>query len=362
MSPTMNEGGIVEWKFKVGQPFKAGDSLLEVETDKAQIDVEAQDDGVIAKILLDNGTKDIKVGTPIAILASPSDDLATLELPEVKTSAPAAKPAPKAATPGPTPSPSPKAAAQPAATSSSHSQLHQANAKQTLFPSVVSLLESNGISKEEAFAKIQASGPNGRILKGDVLAYLGKIPTESVEKVSELVNSHMNLDLKNIEKLKIKSKSDSSTKKSGSTAAPPPKPKTLTKEFNLTKFKNSTSTELAKLSVDQFVSKASQKARIFAYNPKPIKSDYYDPLFEELVSVPNNVDRFKINLNINKSSSSSSGADEFDDLLGLLNNTPAPSSKDANATVKVTVELVPGISDAETKAKNYLAKLEEYLN
>lgn len=52
MSPTMTEGGIASWKKKEGEAFSAGDVLLEIETDKATIDVEAQDDGVLAKIVV----------------------------------------------------------------------------------------------------------------------------------------------------------------------------------------------------------------------------------------------------------------------------------------------------------------------
>lgn len=52
MSPTMTEGGIASWKKQEGETFAAGDVLLEIETDKATIDVEAQDDGVLAKIVV----------------------------------------------------------------------------------------------------------------------------------------------------------------------------------------------------------------------------------------------------------------------------------------------------------------------
>jgi len=52
MSPTMTEGGISTWKMKEGDTFAAGDIILEIETDKATMDVEAQDDGVMAKILV----------------------------------------------------------------------------------------------------------------------------------------------------------------------------------------------------------------------------------------------------------------------------------------------------------------------
>lgn len=82
MSPTMEKGGIVSWKYKVGEPFSAGDVILEVETDKSQIDVEALDDGKLAKILKDEGSKDVDVGEPIAYIADVDDDLATIKLPQ----------------------------------------------------------------------------------------------------------------------------------------------------------------------------------------------------------------------------------------------------------------------------------------
>ena len=57
MSPTMTEGGIASWKLKEGDTFTAGDVLVEIETDKATIDVEAQDDGFLAKIIVSERPK-----------------------------------------------------------------------------------------------------------------------------------------------------------------------------------------------------------------------------------------------------------------------------------------------------------------
>lgn len=65
-------------------------------------------------------------------------------------------------------------------------------------PAVELLLHENNISNEDAFIKIQASGPNGRILKGDVLAYLGKIDTGVVVELTEFLKSREHLDLSNI--------------------------------------------------------------------------------------------------------------------------------------------------------------------
>ncbi|GFH50622.1 hypothetical protein CTEN210_07098 [Chaetoceros tenuissimus] len=76
LSPTMETGIISEWKVKEGEAFAAGDSLAEIETDKASIDFEAQDDGVVAKILVDAGTADITVGKPIMVTVEEEEDVA----------------------------------------------------------------------------------------------------------------------------------------------------------------------------------------------------------------------------------------------------------------------------------------------
>lgn len=67
LSPTMEAGNLAEWHVAEGSAFIAGDSLARIETDKASIDFEAQDDGVVAKILMVGGTDDVKVGTPIMV-------------------------------------------------------------------------------------------------------------------------------------------------------------------------------------------------------------------------------------------------------------------------------------------------------
>ena len=81
MSPTMTEGNIATWKVKEGDSFSAGDVLLEIETDKAQMDVEAQEDGIMAKIMTQDGAKAVKVGQRIAVLADAGDDISSLEIP-----------------------------------------------------------------------------------------------------------------------------------------------------------------------------------------------------------------------------------------------------------------------------------------
>jgi pyruvate/2-oxoglutarate dehydrogenase complex dihydrolipoamide acyltransferase (E2) component len=68
LSPTMEEGTLAKWHVKVGDAVKSGDVIAEIETDKATMEVEAVDEGTIAKILVPEGTDGVKVGQPIALL------------------------------------------------------------------------------------------------------------------------------------------------------------------------------------------------------------------------------------------------------------------------------------------------------
>jgi len=75
LSPTMTQGNLATWKVKEGEEFGAGDVIAEVETDKATVDYEVVDEGVLAKILVAEGTSDIKVGDPLAVVV---DDVASV--------------------------------------------------------------------------------------------------------------------------------------------------------------------------------------------------------------------------------------------------------------------------------------------
>ncbi|MBO1019884.1 pyruvate dehydrogenase complex E1 component subunit beta [Methylobacterium sp. SD274] len=76
LSPTMEEGKLAKWLKKEGDAVKSGDVLAEIETDKATMEVEAIDEGVLAKILIEEGTEGVKVNTPIAIIAGEGEDVA----------------------------------------------------------------------------------------------------------------------------------------------------------------------------------------------------------------------------------------------------------------------------------------------
>ena len=91
LSPTMEEGTLAKWLVKEGDTVKSGDIMAEIETDKATMEFEAVDEGVIAKIMVAEGTDGVKVGTPIALLAEEGEDVSAAEAPK-KAEAPEAKP------------------------------------------------------------------------------------------------------------------------------------------------------------------------------------------------------------------------------------------------------------------------------
>src|SRR5215468_342776 len=109
LSPTMEKGNLARWLKKEGDQVKAGDVLAEIETDKATMEYEAVDEGVIAKILVPEGTADVPVNQLIAVMAGEGEDAK-----KVATSGPSAAPAAAskaAAPPAPKPSAPPPAAA-----------------------------------------------------------------------------------------------------------------------------------------------------------------------------------------------------------------------------------------------------------
>ncbi|MGH1573015.1 pyruvate dehydrogenase complex E1 component subunit beta [Methylobacterium sp. P31] len=79
LSPTMEEGKLAKWLKKEGDPIKSGDVLAEIETDKATMEVEAIDEGVLAKILIAEGTEGVAVNTPIAIIAGEGEDPSSVQ-------------------------------------------------------------------------------------------------------------------------------------------------------------------------------------------------------------------------------------------------------------------------------------------
>src|ERR1700722_18351380 len=105
LSPTMTEGTLARWLKKEGETIKAGEVIAEIETDKATMEVEAVDEGVLGRILVQDGTEGVKVNEPIAVLVDAGEAVPA-------PAAPAAKAAPASAAQA-APSPAAKAAAAP---------------------------------------------------------------------------------------------------------------------------------------------------------------------------------------------------------------------------------------------------------
>jgi len=170
LSPTMEKGNLAKWLKAEGDTVKSGDVLAEIETDKATMEVEAVDEGILAKILVAGGTQDVAVNTPIAIIAAEGEDVT------------AAAPEPKKATPQPAAPDTKDATAEPtvAAPASSATPSAEMTAAQPAGP------PSTGAGGNRVFASplarriardkgldlsaIKGTGPHGRIIQRDVEA------------------------------------------------------------------------------------------------------------------------------------------------------------------------------------------------
>jgi pyruvate dehydrogenase E2 component (dihydrolipoamide acetyltransferase) len=170
LSPTMEKGNLAKWLKKEGDKVKSGDVIAEIETDKATMEVEAVDEGTIAKILVPEGTQDVPVNNVIAVLAGDGEDVKAASAaagsappkPAAEATAPKPAPAPAAAAPAPTPAPAPAAApapqpVAPAAQTNGHGRIFSS-------PLARRLAKDAGID----IARIMGTGPHGRIIARDV--------------------------------------------------------------------------------------------------------------------------------------------------------------------------------------------------
>ena len=169
LSPTMEKGNLAKWLKQEGDKVKSGDVIAEIETDKATMEVEAVDEGTIAKILVPEGTQDVPVNDIIAVLAGDGEDVKAAAS-AGGGAAPAAKPAeaPKpaeAAKPAPAAAPEPKPAAAPAPQPAA-APAAQANGHARIFSSPL----ARRLAKEAniEIARIAGTGPHGRVVARDV--------------------------------------------------------------------------------------------------------------------------------------------------------------------------------------------------
>ncbi|XP_047631965.1 pyruvate dehydrogenase protein X component, mitochondrial isoform X2 [Phacochoerus africanus] len=169
LSPTMEEGNIVKWLKKEGEAVSAGDALCEIETDKAVVTLDASDDGILAKIVVAEGSKNIRLGSLIGLLVEEGEDWKHVEIPkDVGPPSPASKPSVP-----PPPSPQPQI-------STPVKKEHTPGKLQfRLSPAARNILEKHALDANQG----TATGPRGIFTKEDALKLvqlkeMGKI-TES---------------------------------------------------------------------------------------------------------------------------------------------------------------------------------------
>jgi pyruvate dehydrogenase E2 component (dihydrolipoamide acetyltransferase) len=158
LSPTMEEGTLAKWLVKEGDEVKSGDLLAEIETDKATMEFEAVDEGVIGKILVAEGTDNVKVGTVIAVIGGEG-------VVSAAPSPPAPVSAPQSVRPEPVEGPSlPLTGAERKNSPSTGSGQTGDGGRVKASPLAKRIAEAKGVD----LATITGTGPNGRIVKADV--------------------------------------------------------------------------------------------------------------------------------------------------------------------------------------------------
>ena len=161
LSPTMEEGNLAKWLVKEGDKVSPGDVIAEIETDKATMEVEAVDEGKIAKIVVPAGTEGVKVNAVIAILAAEGEKLdASAPTAPAKAITPAKAEASPAATPV-TP-----AASAPAAPASEPKAPQSSGERVFASPLARRIARESGVD----ISRVKGSGPHGRVVKADVLS------------------------------------------------------------------------------------------------------------------------------------------------------------------------------------------------
>ncbi|XP_077372072.1 pyruvate dehydrogenase protein X component, mitochondrial [Festucalex cinctus] len=157
LSPTMEEGNVVKWLKKEGEAVAAGDALCEIETDKAVVTMESNDDGILAKILMAEGSRNVRLGTLIAVMVEEGQDWTQVEIPPPSASAPASAIHKTVSTVDPPATSSPPSPPKIVPTGSLR-----------LSPAARHILDTHGVDPKLA----TPTGPRGLITKEDALNVL----------------------------------------------------------------------------------------------------------------------------------------------------------------------------------------------
>lgn len=159
MGDAMMEGKVLEWKKRPGDPVAKGEPLATIETDKVNVDIEAEESGVLLQILVPAG-ETAAVGANIAMIGAPGQQVAAPPAPS-----PAARPAPAPTSPAPSPNPPARAATPPAPSADAGSRVKAS-------PLARNLAAEHGID----LAAVRGTGPDGRITKEDIEALIAVSP------------------------------------------------------------------------------------------------------------------------------------------------------------------------------------------
>ena len=161
LSPTMTQGNIARWKVQEGDEVRAGDSVAEIETDKATMEFESQEDGYVAKICVGDGAQNVPVGAIVAVMVEEKEHVGAF----ASYVPPAVNAAATDAATTPTQSPS----SSTSSLTSSTTTVRTDESGGRMWPSVRRLLAESGIDP----LAITPTGPRGMLVKGDVLAAMG---------------------------------------------------------------------------------------------------------------------------------------------------------------------------------------------
>lgn len=200
MSPTMSEGGISQWKKKEGETFSAGDVLLEIETDKATIDVEAQEDGILAKIIHGDGSKSVSVGSTIAIVGEEGDDISAADAMAKEAVSQAPEPTQESKSEPPQQTSKPAESSQPKERSKPKEA--PTNKGDRIFASPIA--KKLALERGIPLAQVKGSGPNGRIVREDVENFKGTSSALSDSAVSSpeiLSSDYTDIPLSNMRRV-----------------------------------------------------------------------------------------------------------------------------------------------------------------
>jgi len=187
LSPTMTDGTLARWLVGEGDKVRSGDVVAEIETDKATMEVEALDDGVMAKIVVAEGSQNVAVNALIAVLAEEGEDVS--EAAKMAEGADAA-PAPAKAAPAPAPASAPKAEAEqvaapaptPAPTPASVPAPAASEGRARVFASPLARRIAGDAGLD--IAAVKGTGPHGRIIRADVENALAKVVAAPVAAVA----------------------------------------------------------------------------------------------------------------------------------------------------------------------------------